>query len=452
MGLSDIVAKLPIDANEKKYFGDFVLKHLGTYSDRYVSSYSNYFRQFQVRINSSWGLNYVLDDLQQPNSQLLETLVQIKNNTVLNLTSSPSFQPLAQKLAVFRFIQRLMEEKNGVYPEFQKYQLMMAQMQHEMDSREPYLPKKSDDNAASLKGALTPIGRVAWSMLAHEDGSYSALVKNWLQNAGIMGNWQQPFLAPVQKVEEFGTAEINQNIAGIWLDIWSSNVAPLLVKFPFTANAGRDQELAMDDLVKTFHPKQGVFWITFQQYLSPLSTLGNGIWVKRHDLSDSLVLPANYLHRLNAAQQLTANLWDEQGNPKPLQSYVKPGLLPTFDSKQIPQAPLVSLSYLRKGGVSVLGFNQQADWQKLSLEWWIPQPAEVGMEFRKDDDPTQVYTDITVGDSPWNFFRLLQQGQVTGTQNYRWKLAHPNFPQQPLNLDFSFQANPLAIFANLAGS
>ncbi|MEY3288178.1 MAG: hypothetical protein RLZZ419_420 [Pseudomonadota bacterium] len=452
MALSDIVAKLPVDENEKKYFSDFVLRHFGTYSDRYASSYLNYFRQFKIRIDSIWGLDYVLDDLQQPNSQLLETLVQIKNNTTLNLTTSPSFQPLVQKLGVFRFIQRLMEEKNGVYPEFQKYQLMMGQMQHEMDSREPYLPKKSDNNAASLKGALTPIGRVAWAMAAHEDGSYSALVKSWLQNAGIMDSWQQPFLAPVQKVEEFGTAEINQNIAGIWSDIWSSNVVPLLVKFPFTANAGSDQELAMDDLVKTFHPKQGVFWMTFQQYLSPLSTFGNGVWVKRHDLSDSLVLPANYLDRLNAAQQITANLWDEQGNPKPLQLSVKPGLLPTFDSKQIPQAPLVSLSYLRKGGASVLGFNQQADWQKLSLEWWLPQQAEVGMEFRKDDEPTQVYTDITVGDSPWNFFRLLQQGQVTGTQNYRWKLAHPNFPQQPLNIDFSFQANPLAIFANLAGS
>ncbi|WP_262963829.1 type VI secretion system membrane subunit TssM [Methylobacter psychrophilus] len=452
MGLSDIVAKLPIDANEKKYFGDFVIKNLSTYSDRYVSSYLNYFRQFQVRIDSTWGLNYVLDDLQQPNSQLLETLVQIKNNTALNLPTSPNFEPLAQKLAVFRFIQRLMEEKNGVYPEFQKYQLMMAQMQYEIDSTEPYVPKKSDDNAASLKGALTPIGRVAWAMRAHEDGSYSTLVKNWLQNAGILNNWQQPFLAPVQKVEEFGTAEINQNIAGIWSDIWDSNVAPLLVKFPFTPNAGRDQELAMADLVKIFHPKQGIFWVTFQQYLSPLASLGNGVWVKRHDLSDSVVLPANYLYRLNAAQQLTANLWDGQGNPKPLELSVKPGLLPTFDSKQIPQAPLVSLSYLRKGGVSVLGFNQQADWQKLSLEWWILQPAEVGMEFRKDADPTQVYTDITVADSPWNFFRLLQQGQVTGSQNYRWKLAHPDFPQQPLNLEFSFQANPLAIFTNLAGS
>ncbi|MGZ4953761.1 MAG: hypothetical protein ACXV8Q_01500 [Methylobacter sp.] len=452
LALSEIVAKLPINADEKKYFGDFVQKNLNTYSDRYVSSYLNYFRQFQVRIDSTWALNYVLSDLQQPNSPLLDTLVQIKNNTALNFPTSPNFQPFAQKLAVFRFIHRLMEEKNGVYPEFQKYQVIMAQMQHQMDSTEPYLPKKTGDDAAFLKAALTPIGRIAWAMLRNEDSSYSALVKSWLQNVGILDYWQQPFLAPVQQVEKFGTAEINQNIADIWSDIWDTNITPLLVKFPFMPNAGPDKELALDDLINIFHPKQGVFWVTFQQYLSPLSTFSNGVWVRHHELSETLILPENYLKRLNAAQQLTANLWDVQGNQKPLELLVKPGLLPTYNSKQIPNAPLVSLSYLRKGENSVLGFNQQTDWQKLMLDWWTMQPAEVGMEFRKDAAPTRVYTDITVTDSPWSFFRLLQQGQIAGVYRYRWLIAHPNLPKQPLNLEFSFKANPLAVFANLAGS
>ena len=450
--LTEIVDKLPIDVTEKKNFNDFVLKNLGTYSDRYVNAYLNYFRQFQVRINSAWELNYVLDNLQQPNSPLLETLVQIKNNTALDFSTSAYLKPFAQKLTVFLFIQSLMEEKNGIYPEYQKYQLMMAQMQHQMDPSEPYVPKLTEDAAASLKGVLTPIGRVAWSMLLNEDDSYSKLLKGWLQNIGILGDWQQPFLAPVKKVEEFGTAEINQHIYGIWTDIWYSNVSPLLVKFPFMANAGRDKELAMDDLIRNFHPKQGVFWVTFKQYLSPLSSFSNGVWVKRQELSDRLALPANFLKRLNAVQQLTVNLWDEQGSPKPLQLSVKPGLLPTYNSKQIPYAPLVSLSYLREGENSVLGFNQQAGWQKLSLDWWSAQPAEVGMEFRKDAAPTRVYADISVADSHWNFFRLLQQGQVEGSQHYRWRIAHPSFPQQPLNLEFSFQANPLTVFANVAGS
>lgn len=452
LALSDIVAKLPIDANEKKYFGDFVLKNLSTYSDRYVNAYLNYLRQFQVRINSTWALNYVLDDLQKPNSPFLETLRQVKNNTALNFPASPGFQPFAQKLSVFIFIQRLMEEKNGVYPEFQKYQSIMAQMQQQIDPSEAYVPKKVGDDTALLKGVLTPIGRVAWAMLFNEDGSYSTLVKSWLQNVGILNGWQQPFLAPVKKVEEFGANEINEHIDGIWSDIWDSNITPLLVKFPFMPNAGRDKELAVDDLIKTFHPKQGVFWVTFQQYLSPLSTFSNGVWVKRHELSDSVALPANYLTRLNAAQQLTASLWDGQGNPKPLELLVKPGLLPTFNSKQIPRAPLLSLAYLRQGENSVLGFNQQATWQQLPLEWWTAQLAEVGGEFRKDAAPTRVYADMTVADSQWNFFRLLQQGQLVGTQRYRWLIAHPNFPQQPLNLEFSFQANPLAVFVNLAGS
>ena len=452
MGVSDIIAKLPIDQLEKNNFINFVQKHLNTYSTNYVNAYLNYFQQFQVRIDSPWALNYELDDLQQPNAQLLQILVQIKNNTALNLPTSPNFQPFAQKLTVFRSILHLMEEKSGVYPEFQKYQAMMLQMQHEIDANQPYQPKKPIDNTTALKGALTPVGRVALAMLFEEESSYLKLVNNWLQTAGIQENWQQPFLAPVQRVEEFGTAQINQQINGIWSDLWDSNAAPLLDKFPFSPVAGTDKDLAPNDLIKTFHPKRGAFWVTFNDYLSPLSRFSNGVWVKPHELSDKLKLPVNFLERLNATQQLTSSLWDDQGNPKALELNVKPGLLPTFDSKQIPHAPLVALSYLRNGGVSVLGFNQQAGWQKLALEWWTGQPAVVGMDFRKSaDDTTQIYTEINVADSPWNFFRLLQKGHVAGDLDYRWLLAHPDFPQQALSLEFSFQSNPLAAFANLAG-
>ena len=452
LGFSDIVTNLPIDEIQKKNFFDFVQKNLNTYSTNYVNAYLNYFQQFRVRIDSDWALNFVLDDLQQPNSQLLQVLVQIKNNTAINLPPSPYFQSFAQKLTAFRFIQHLMKEKSGVYPEFQNYQVIMAQMQHELDPSEPYQPKKPVDNTSALKGALTPLGRVALSMLLEEDGSYMKLVKNWLQNAGIQKNWQQPFLAPVQKVKQFGTAQINQQVDGIWSDLWDSNIAPLLDKFPFSPYASSDKELMLEDLTKTFHPKLGVFWVTFNEYLSPLSSFSNGVWVKPYELSENLKLPINFLDRLNAAQQLTSSLWEDQGKPKPLELYVKPGLLPTFDKRQIPHAPLVSLSYLRNGGLSALGFNQQADWQKLPLEWWTGQPAVVGMEFRKvADNPTRVYTEINVADSPWNFFRLLQKGHFAGDLRYRWLLAHPDFPQQPLNLEFSFQSNPLAAFANLAG-
>ena len=453
--LNDVVTNLPIDASEKKRFNDFVLRNLETYSDHYVSSYLSYFKQFQINIGSAWDLNYVINDLQQANSQLLDVLVKVKTNTALDLSSSPIFQGFAQKLTVFRFIQHLMEEKDGIYPEFQKYQLLMSQMLQEMNAHQPYEPKKSAEegaNAEALKGALSPLGRVAWTMVLNEDGSYLKLTKSWLQNVGIQDDWQQPFLAPVQKVKEYGTAEINRNIAGIWTDIWDSNIAPLLVKFPFNEHSDPENELSAEELIRVFHPKQGLFWDTFKQYLAPLSKFSNGVWVRPHELSNSLILPTDYLSRLNAVQRLSNKLWDGQGNPKPLELSIKPGLLPTFNSKQIPRAPVVSLAYLRQGSTSILGFNQQADWQKFSLEWWKDQPAEVGMEFRKDADPTRVYTDMIVDDSHWNLFKLLQRGHVAETQRYLWSLAHPNFPQQPLNLEFMIQGSPMAVFTNLAGS
>jgi hypothetical protein len=110
------------------------------------------------------------------------------------------------------------------------------------------------------------------------------------------------------------------------------------------------------------------------------------------------------------------------------------------------------LTYLREGGVSILGFNQQSAWQKLPLEWWTSQPAEVGMEFRKDADPTRAYSSLTVDDSHWTFFRLLQKGKSMGNNHYQWSVAHPDFPQQPLILEFTFQSAPWTVFTNLAGS
>jgi hypothetical protein len=453
LALTTIIAKLPVTENEKKYFTRFVLDHLRVYTNMYIDGYANYARQFQVRITSAWALNYVLDQIQQPNAPLLQTLVQIKNNTALKLTDSPYFQPFSQRLALFNFVQHVMQEKDGVYPELQKYQAIMAQLQTELNSHEPYLPKKSDGDAAALKGAITPLGRVAWGMLVNEDGTYTTLVKSWLQNAGIPNHLQQPFLAPVQKVAELGAAEIKQTINGIWADIWDSNVTPLLDKFPFAPTAERDKELTAEELTKIFHPKQGAFWSTVQQYLAPLCKFNNGVWVKRQELSgSSLALATSTLERLNAAQQLTSSLWDAQGNPKPLQIAVKPGLLPVFDAARLPNAPLVALTYLRNGGVSTLGFNQQQTWQKFPLEWWLPQLAEVGMEFRKDGNPTQAYVSTTVTDSQWNFFRLIQQSKSAGNHHYQWSLAHPEFPQQPLNLGFAFKAAPWAVFSNLAGS
>jgi hypothetical protein len=265
----DVVPKLPISEDEKKYFVNFVLDNLNVYTDNYVRSYLNYFRQFQVRINTAWDLDYVLDDLQSPNSQLLATLVLVKTNTTLDLPNLPAFIGFKQKLAAFRFIGRLMEEKNGVYPEFQKYQAMMGQMQHDMDSREPYVPAKTDEGSAGLKGALTPMGRLAWAMRAGEEGSYINQVKMWLQNVAIQDEWQQPFIAPVQKLQDLGTAEVNKQVNEIWTTIWDANVAPQLAQFPFAANAGREQELSPDDLIKVFHPKQGVFWQNFNQYFTP---------------------------------------------------------------------------------------------------------------------------------------------------------------------------------------
>ncbi|QFY41266.1 hypothetical protein F6R98_00425 [Candidatus Methylospira mobilis] len=451
LALADTVSKLPVDKAEQKRFSDFVLRNLNAYSERYVNAYLNYLRQFRIEIDSVWSLQYELAQLQMPGSPLMTALLNIKQNTALSLPSTPAFTAFAQKLTAFTPIQRLMVEQNGNYPELAKYQLMMQQMQAELESGEPYTPKKTGDDAAGLKSALSPAGRLAWAMLLNDESSYLKLVKAWLQSAGIASAWQQPFLAPVQKVQELGAIEIAHSADGIWADIWNSNIAPMLSQYPFMPTSA--VELTMDDLIKSLHPKQGAFWVSFNQYLAPLCSYSNGVWIKQHELTDvKALLPSNMLSRLNSVQQLTSNLWDAQGSPKALQFSVRPELLPTLDKNQFPGAAQPALNYLRSGGESALGFNQQAAWQKFALEWWNAPPASAGIELRKENSPERIYADITVGGESWSFFKLLQRGQTMGSNRYRWFLDHPDYPQQKLNLDFTFQADPWKLFTNLAGS
>jgi hypothetical protein len=456
--LPDILNKLPIGNTEKRYFSDFVDHNLRVYADNYVHSYWNYFSQLQVTLPTSWSLNTLLDDIQEPSSVLLDALLTVKTNTSLDLKgSSKILDSFSQQLSKFGSIQQIMTEKSGGFPEYEKYQKLMSQLQNDLNSTEAYVPVKTDENAV-FKGALTPIGRVAWAIQMNDDSSYLQAMKGWLQNYNVPPVFQQPFLEPVKRARQFGIAEINRNINAIWTDIWGSNVSPLLDQFPFSINAGLDKEVTQDSIYRIFHPTKGIFWNAYKQYLAPISEYSNGMWTIRPELYDSLNMPKNFLNRLNAIQNLTSTLWNEEGVQKPLAFKVKSGLLPTFNSKQIPNAPIVSLSYLREGSASALGFNQMPTWQTMKLEWWAKTDAQVGMEFLKDKNPVRAFTDITFSDSNWNLFRLLRDGLYKGNIadrnhpyiTFRWPLAHPDFPQQPLNIEFIFEKSPAFVFQNLA--
>lgn len=445
----EILAKLPISQGDKDGFADFMQKNLLVYAEHYVNAYRSYFQHFQIRIDSAWDLFYVLQQLQQPDSPLLQTLIVLKDNTALDLPATPQFQNFRERLSVFRFLQRLMTEQNGVYTEFAKFQLIMLQLQTELESQEPYVGKKGEEGSA-LKAALTPLGRVAMSMILNEEGSYPRLVKGWLQNAGINDFWQQPFLAPTQKTLSLGRIEISRAVDGIWSDIWQSNIQPLSVKFPFNRAAGQDAESSVEDITKALHPREGRFWITCREYLGSLFRFDGKVWVVRQEYA-GVIDPSNKIAaRMNAAQRFSSALWDEQGNQKPLQIVVRPASLPVFNRIKSPDAPLVSLAYLRSGGSSVFGFNQKSDWQRLSLEWWSAQPGTIGLEFLQTDQTTKTYTDLTISDSTWNFYRLLLMGKSDNGQ-YRWLLNYPKIDQK-LDITFILQSDPWMIFSQLNGN
>ncbi|MGI9211823.1 MAG: hypothetical protein ACR2HF_05070, partial [Methylococcaceae bacterium] len=471
LSLSDNIEKLPIASEEKLRFEDFLVRNLLIYADRYASAYTGYFRQLDIRVDSAWSLKFILQQLQTPDSPLLQTLLSIKENTQLDVPAGIHFQAIREKLAVFKFIQRLMADQNGVYQEFGKYQLLMLQMQAELDNTGTATDmgiKKDEMPGAGLKSALSPLGRVSLGVLLNEDTSYLRLVSTWLQNAGITDFWQKPFLAPVLGVRDLGRVEISQSVQGIWKDIWSSNVQGLLPRFPLNRMGDKDSELTPADLIRVLHPKEGSFWMPFNRYLAGLFRYSNGKWAKREELMDVLNLPSLMLNHLNIIQNITSTLWDEAGNPKAMQFMARSELLPKAQTGQssgvvkpswlasvlasAPPPQLASLAYLRCGNSSLIGFNQQPAWQKFSVEWWNNPPASVGLEFREEDPASRTHADLVVSDSSWNFLRLIMQADQSNTgYQYRWHLYHPVWPDQHFAMIFSFQTSPYEPFQTAAG-
>lgn len=55
-------------------------------------------------MDSEWEFNYILEQLQQPYSPLLDALELIKENTELDLSGSQQFNIFKNQLSVFNFV------------------------------------------------------------------------------------------------------------------------------------------------------------------------------------------------------------------------------------------------------------------------------------------------------------------------------------------------------------
>jgi hypothetical protein len=441
--LPEFLKSLRIPEEEKTRFSNFVFNEVTAYAEGYASEFLHYYKRFKVQAESLGELRYVLTQMQMPSSEFQDFLMTMKENTVLDLgDDNPYFRPLALKLRRFSFIQRLMEERKGAYPELDKYKAILAQMKGDLENDAAFAGENEADEASELKQRLSPLGRTSIAIFLNEKDSYLNLVKMWLKSVGGEGQvWQKPFLAPVQEAYDLGLTEVQATVKSVWEDLWQSDVQPLLATFPFSKRA--EAVLSPSALEAALHPQQGSFWQSFKRFLAPVCVEKGGVWRKRQFNKRSLQLPRDTLDRVNATAVLTKTLWDEKGVPQPV----------TFSIKALPLPPrqkqesVVVLSYLRSGKGSVFGFNQQPAWQNLELEWWKDQAAAVGVEFAtKKKKSRKSYRAITVPESTWSFYRLLQKAEPGEMDVLTWRIKSPEVENKLLDIQFAVRDDPWAVF------
>lgn len=450
--MSSLIDIIPLQPEDRQRFLDFFVRNLSAYAGHYANAYWGFFRSIIIRIENPDQLITYLKELQRPGSAFVQNLVRVKENVLLDLPQSPNYQPMRDRLEDFVFLKKLMAEQAGTYPELARYLGIVAGLYDALISDEPPPIPISDKQAQAsqgLKSILTPLGRVSFDMLTGADGSPLRLTEGWLRDLSIPESWRGPFLAPMLKVREMGRNDVDRIVSRQWAQLWDQQVLPLLSQFPFdSTRGGTAPELAPEALNAIFHPVNGSFWLEIRRIFGVLFVIQDGKWSVRPEVARAFRLPDNMDDRLNAVSDLTLELWDKEGLPKPMNFKVKVDMIPEIKpmANANDQTIRPSLVYLRSGSASALGFNQKSIWQDISMEWWPKGTANVGIEFESIDEKAKKYASLEVSDSRWPLLKLLAQANRAGL-SYRWSVSLLDNPNEKLNAGFAFRRDPFEFFS-----
>lgn len=436
--LDEQLQALPVAKGERARFREAVGRHVGWYADRYADAYRRYWMQFRINVDSEASLRFALNQILDFSSPFFDFLLAVQTNTALETGDNPLFRPLSRRLEMFRFVHQIMQQKDGVYPEWEKYKGFVSQMRDDLDRDKPAMagPGGKNDTAAFLD-VLTPLGRISYAMQIEDPASHLSFCRMWLKSTGIGPEWQAPFLDPFRAAHALGKGEIEESIAFVWEDLNNEYIEALRTLFPFQATAQEAPE--PKELERILGP-QGGFWQSFRLYLAPVCKETDGVWLERVTGQGVIALPRGMLADVNALARLTSALWDAKGAPKALLYRLQPAPLP--GGMRPDQVPV--FSYLRLGDASIMAFNQQPSWQELKVEWWKAEPAGVGIALESPDSRRKNHRELSVDRGYWSLYRLLTMGRSVDTKTMTWSLDSPT--GEAMLLEYIFMTDPWELF------
>jgi hypothetical protein len=439
--MPEFVEKLPVGEEEKIRFSKYVLSEVDAYSQAYVSAYTKYYRQFSIQAKTIGELQYVLTQMQLPTSPFHKFLETIREHTTFTFDENPYMRSFEQRLKVFEFVKRIMQERKEEMPELDKYKAILGQMKVVLESTEPFAPVDENGEANDLKAKLTPMGRFFLSIFRNEENSYYNMVTMWLESVGIDTPFQYLFLEPIRQAYLQGLTEVETMVNKVWEALWEVEVRPVFDNFPF--NTQVEQEIAPSSLEALLTPG-GHFRKTFKSLILPVCQINGDTLTRRDFPMGSITLPENMFETEKEIRRLSKIFLNEEGTPQPLTIFIKPLL----SRPSTEQDAMVLLSYLQAGKLSVFGFYQQPRWQKFQFEWWKDQPSSVGVEVVTKKKSRKSSRGMTIPKSSWSLYRLLQKAEIIDDNTYVWKIYIPEMKTATIDLKFAIKDDPWAFFKN----
>jgi type VI secretion system protein ImpL len=457
-------AQLPTEVSAKRE--EYVQKRVNSFSRGYREALFQRMRDYHFLASRSMLLDE-LASVTQPSSRQVDMLRDVANRASLEPLEGPYYEPLRNAVAPFRPIVQIMTaDKNGFYTALAPYHALVAQMHDELDAASKSADKagkgKADEAPAKDKAAgagegdkdkpaeggppdlvdmVTPLEKVALSMLLEEENSYLRKAQEWLDAQGITGELRQPFLEPFLQVQALGKAELEKTLAKQWADTTARMLGPMLERYPFNPESQEDVDPGELEVLRR---KDGAFWNFVNQVYSRVCVEKGTDWALRGPLRDKLALPEQMLGTLSRLARLSKLLWDEEGKPRPLTLKVQPQPLPA------PPMPgvFVTMSSLKCGKTTAYGFNQSPTWQEFPVNWWDQQVSSIVLELRSPARDAPQYLSLPWNRSAWSCFRLFEEATVTTDQRRQWSLALQgnNVNKKGLEISFGLKGDPWVPF------
>ncbi|NBD11118.1 MULTISPECIES: type VI secretion IcmF C-terminal domain-containing protein [Corallococcus] len=449
------LAKSRLSREEAVERATFVQGKVQAFAKRYGQDLYASYRGYRFRTTPRGSLASDLSALLQPSSALEAMLRDVAVRAGVGPLESEYYAPMRDAVAPFKPVVQLMTpDKSGALVELSAYTTLVSQLQQELSGVKPApvkpaAPKEgaapagatASSGGSQLAEMLSPVGRVALSMLLEEEDSYLRRVDAWLDQHGLVGEFRLPFRQPFIVVRNRGRTELERVLAEQWAYQSRRTLEPLLKRYPFNPSASQEVDPVELEVLRR---KDGAFWQFVTQVLSPVVEERGTDWSLRWPLKSRLLLPPRMLTALGQTGRLSRLLWDDEGKPRPIAMQVRPLPLPSAPTPD----SFVTLSYLKCGGAASFGFNQRPAWGDFPLSWWSPQPSSIGVELRSPSRDGKRYRSMEMSESSWNCFRLLESATMTDQSNVVWVLPGRGLAanEKVLEISFGLRGEPWAPF------